>query len=802
MAILMATVAMVSFYSSNQNGFLGRLGVGLTIFFVISGYVLYKPYAVALTEGEPLGSFRGYYRHRLLRIVPAYWVVLLATFLFPAVGGLVMPTTDFNVAASGSTSVPFWDMFRFATFTQIYWGETSNALMPQAWMLATEMAFFALLPALVMLLARNAPSERSQRIQRQWVAIAAMVGVSLAFRILVVIVGDPLSIQLRWLPNYLDFFALGMALCLLQGSALDDRLAKKWVPEACWALALALLVVVSGFGEIVTHWLYLGVGALIVAPIVLGAATSSPLRQLMQSRPMNYLGRLSYGIYLWMFVAIGRWVSSPDAPSEIAEASRHPGALFQVDFWPMLVWTTVVSVALAAITLYVVERPAMRYRDRPMGWFVGGLWAISIASFISRLWTIATVNSRNPGNGDPFYYHAQANMIADGVGFGEPIRWLTEGRFVASAIHPPLFTLWLTPASLLGARGYLSHKTMAIFAGVAVVVVAALLAKRIAGPRAGLIAAGAMALYPNLVVIDGTLWPEGLYTAMVGVALVAAYRWRQAPTNWGAVLIGASIGAAVLARGEAILMLGFLCLPLVIGAARRGQPWFRSGVLMGVSAVLVIAPWTIRNFVQFEKKVPISTNSDEVLYYANCEDVYSGPLIGYWSFNCQQRERQRRVDQGLPADPPGDESERAAGWGELGREYALSHKDRWPSVAIARITRAWDLQHSETTARVLQYEGRPHNWSVWGYRAMRAMILPAIAGMWVLRRRGVVIWPLVSMLAMVTVTAVAIYGHPRFRTVGDLVLVVCSAVAVDAAISTLRHRLPSRTDPQVEPKPT
>ncbi|MCB1031894.1 MAG: hypothetical protein KDA95_11185, partial [Acidimicrobiales bacterium] len=61
---------------------------------------------------------------------------------------------------------------------------------------------------------------------------------------------------------------------------------------------------------------------------------------------------------------------------------------------------------------------------------------------------------------------------------------------------------------------------------------------------------------------------------------------------------------------------------------------------------------------------------------------------------------------------------------------------------------------------------------------------------------------LVSMLAMVTVTAVVIYGHPRFRTVGDLVLVVCSAVAVDAAISTLRHRLPSRTGPQVEPEPT
>src|SRR5690606_27128127 len=119
----------------------------------------------------------------------------------------------------------------------------------------------------------------------------------------------------------------------------------------------------------------------------------------------------------------------------------------------------------------------------------------------------------NPGNGDPFYYHAQANMLADRVGFGEPIQWLTEGRFVPSAIHPPLFTVWLAPASLLGARDYLAHKTMAALGGVLVVVAAALLARRLAGDRAGVLAAVAVALAPNLVVIDGTLWPEGLYTA-------------------------------------------------------------------------------------------------------------------------------------------------------------------------------------------------------------------------------------------------------------------------------------------------
>ena len=53
------------------------------------------------------------------------------------------------------------------------------------------------------------------------------------------------------------------------------------------------------------------------------------------------------------------------------------------------------------------------------------------------------------------------------------------------------------------------------------------------------------------------------------------------------------------------------------------------------------------------------------------------------------------------------------------------------------------------------------------------------------------VWPLVAMLVMVTATAVGVYGHIRFRTVGDLVLVVGAAVSIDALIRWARHRTPT-----------
>jgi 4-amino-4-deoxy-L-arabinose transferase-like glycosyltransferase len=355
---------------------------------------------------------------------------------------------------------------------------------------------------------------------------------------------------------------------------------------------------------------------------------------------------------------------------------------------------------------------------------------------------------------------------------------------------------------MLGARGYLSHKTMAAIAGILVVVVGALLVRRLAGDRAGVVAAVLLAVYPNLVLIDGTLWPEGLYTALVGGALVLAYRWRDAPTVRGAALLGAGLGAATLARSEAVLLLPALCLPLVLSRRRAEPGWWRHGLVMVGAAAVVVAPWLVRNLVTFEETVTLSTNSEEVLFYANCPDTYEGPLIGFWSFNCQERVRAERVAAGLPADPPGDESERAAAWGELGREFARDNADRWPAVGFARVMRAWDLQHSDVTARAMAFEGRDYDWTVRGLWTYRLLLVPALAGLVVLRRRGTAIWPLLVTVGVISFTALAVYGHPRFRTVGDLIVVVAAAVAIDALIARLRGEpVPEASAAHPSPEP-
>lgn len=783
--------------------------LGVAVGLVVVGYLASRSFARTGT-GTPGPSWWAGVRPWLLRVVPVTWLVAVVALLFAPADDRVLPTDAFSPAPVGDTSVPLGLLARSVGFVEPYLGPADAGPVSHLWPIAAVVAFVVLVVPLATWAARRVDP----------VLVAVGLGVAgLAFRAAVALSAPDRPDLLTWLPAQLHLLAAGMALALVVhgpprpgGDRLGswaDRLATPagalvavasalGIVAACATVDLAPGLAGAGGGR----GLLVHLGQAVAAVLLVAVAAVRPGQDGTSAshRAARWGNRLALGAYLWAPVVLVRWVSAPGTPPAPA---HNPGRLLDVALAPTLAWTLGVTAVVAVLSWYLVERPWWAVRSRRLGRFAVGLWTIGLASFGARLWAIGSITSRDPGNGDPFYYHAQANMLADGVGFGEPIQWLTEGRFVATAIHPPAFTLWLTPASLLGARSFLAHKTLAALAGVAVVVVAAFLAKRLTGSaRAGLLAGGLVALYPNLWLIDGTLWPEGLYTATVGAALLAAYRWRERPTLARAAVVGLGVGVAVLTRGEALLLLPLLCLPLAWTGRREAVRWPVHAGVMGLVALALLAPWTARNLLRFDRPVPVSTNSEEVLYYANCPDVYDGPFIGYWSFNCQERARQERVARGLPADPPGDEAERAAAWGELGRRYASDHRDRLPAVAAARVSRVWDLRYAENSARAIAIEGRPLEWSKAGLWVYRALLVPGLVGLWVIRRRGRAVWPLVAMLAMITATAIYAYGHIRFRTVGDLVLLVGAAATIDALVRRLRPGSPggspSRDDRPVD----
>ncbi len=198
----------------------------------------------------------------------------------------------------------------------------------------------------------------------------------------------------------------------------------------------------------------------------------------------------------------------------------------------------------------------------------------------------------------------------------------------------------LSISSFLGFESYFAHRVTSCVIGAGVVLVLGLVGRRLGGNRAGLIAAFLAAAYPNLWMIDGILFPEGLFALTIGLTLLAAYRLRDRPTPLSAVLLGVSITLATLTRGEAIVLVAFLTLPLIVlMGALTWRKRLELLLIAGLATAATMAPWTIRNLTTFREPIIVSSNGDAVLAFANCPEVYSGRYIGLWYTRCPRATR-------------------------------------------------------------------------------------------------------------------------------------------------------------------
>src|SRR3954452_22062901 len=162
-----------------------------------------------------------------------------------------------------------------------------------------------------------------------------------------------------------------------------------------------------------------------------------------------------------------------------------------------------------------MQAPAIR---GPGAAFPRWLAAIAAGGLAVRLVYVLVLTPHLRGLGDATYYHELANALADGRGFVNP------ATGTATALHPPLFPLLLSVPSLLGLDSYLAHRVVVSLIGTATIVGVGLLARVVAGGRAGLIAAGIAAVRPGLISADSAVMSETLLGLLVVLAALVAYR--------------------------------------------------------------------------------------------------------------------------------------------------------------------------------------------------------------------------------------------------------------------------------------
>lgn len=390
----------------------------------------------------------------------------------------------------------------------------------------------------------------------------------------------------------------------------------------------------------------------------------------------------------------------------------------------------------------------------------GRLALLGVAALAVRLLYILVLAPAPVGvGGDAGFYHSAANLIGQG-------RFLYRGIFghaYVTAEHPPLFPLVLSVASVLGAKTLLAHRIVGCVIGSGAVVLIAMLARRIAGPRAGWIAGAVAALYPPLVTADGLVMSEPLFVLGVAAAMLLGLRLRRRRSAGDAAALGLLLALVTLTRAEGLALVVLLGWPAALAGGRRRADVGRAAVLTG-ACVLVLGPWVARNAIVFGRPL-LATDSNTLIAGANCRDTYYGHDIGWWSLGCLARGRTRTQLR------RGDASTGAA------FRYARGHLTRLPLVAGVRVLRTFDLFQP---LRQGNHEPRRRWIDILGLVFFYPVLL--LAGLGV-RRVSRPRTELLAPVAMVVIVSALGWGIGRFRVAADASLLALAG----AAMSTARH---------------
>ncbi|RKR74625.1 acyltransferase family protein [Frondihabitans australicus] len=340
------------------------LDQGLTLFFVLSGFLLFWPFASRLIEGREHPSIRSYAFNRALRIWPAYLVIL-------AIAAFVLRVA---LRPDGTLGTLSWRGFLLnATLLQNYSIEWQRSGLEVAWTLTVELTFYALLPIMVVAVEKLFP--RLRRAYAAFLPVAFMLLLGGVGRAVVIILNRRVfldasewgktgfSLTARSLFAQADMFGVGMAAALVFIAFRKGVFSPRQAPLVRGGLVVGgiLAIVFFQYGvqaDFLTIASAVGFGCILLLVVLPGADGGHSLwARVLDWRPIRWVGVVSFSLYLWHLVLIRFFI-------------QH-GITFgggRLGFFVSTVVVLALALALSAATYYGVEKQALRLkrRNRPL----------------------------------------------------------------------------------------------------------------------------------------------------------------------------------------------------------------------------------------------------------------------------------------------------------------------------------------------------------------------------------------------------------------------------------------------------
>lgn len=315
--------------------------LGVDIFFVLSGFLIT---ALLLQERRRTGTIRlgAFYARRALRLLPALFTLLAAVLLTPGL---------FYLAA------PPWKDVTIAAFYATNWVNALSlrnmAILEHTWSLTVEEQFYVLWPPLVLALL-------ALRVRRRWILSMVLLGIVGSTGLRLLLWDGPASIKRLYygLDTRFDALLIGGLVALLVSWDLIPRTGKAVsairVVAGASAPALVLLLVTADRESRMTYHGLSTLACATVAAVLLHVVycPSRFRRLVLENAPMVWIGRISYGLYLWhdpLFL-------------DLLNSTRM--ARLGLSGLPALAVRFIAAFAAASLSFYLIERPFLRIKRR------------------------------------------------------------------------------------------------------------------------------------------------------------------------------------------------------------------------------------------------------------------------------------------------------------------------------------------------------------------------------------------------------------------------------------------------------
>ena len=329
-------VSLVFFAHSGSESIIPG-GLGVTIFFVLSGYLITTLMRIEHARSGAI-SYRGFYLRRLLRLMPPLFIVVAAAGLLAAVSII-----DGGFTTGGLSSA----LFYFGNY-HVIWHDFHGmpAGLGVIWSLAIEEHYYLFYPPLAALLLRVG------RVGLSVGLLAMLCAAVLGWRYWLVFHGASEAYLTFATDTRVDAILIGCLMALLRNPWLDRVPAPKALTD--WGIAAVCIAVLAGTllyrDEVFRLTARYTLQSLAIAPLIylaVARADRLPFRWL-NTRPLVYIGTISYTIYL----------------------SQHVILLGLAKHWPQLSWIgltlvgAVLTLAVAEPMRHWVEQPCAKLRKR------------------------------------------------------------------------------------------------------------------------------------------------------------------------------------------------------------------------------------------------------------------------------------------------------------------------------------------------------------------------------------------------------------------------------------------------------